>query len=27
MKNKCDEIGYCCFCPNTLELDQHVVSE
>jgi len=27
MKNKCDEIGYCCFCPNTLELDQHVVNE
>ena len=22
MKKKCDEIGYCCFCPNTLELDK-----
>jgi|TARA_B100000586_G_C20022499_1_gene389688 hypothetical protein len=27
MKKKCDEIGYCCFCPNTFGVDQQVVSE
>jgi hypothetical protein len=27
MKKNCDEIGYCCFCPNTFGVDQQVVSE
>ncbi|SVB41990.1 uncharacterized protein METZ01_LOCUS194844 [marine metagenome] len=27
MKNECDKIGYCCFCPDANELDQALVNE